>query len=987
MADSRTTYEIRLDNEQLLRGIKEAENAFRSLRDAANKNGDLKFGSNFKNQLEKIGGSFSDVGKKASTFWAMAGGAALGGLATGLLQGLSDKIMDVGKSAIQGAADYETMITAFTTALGSTKAATTELENLRAIAAKTPFSFEELSKSMLSMINRGFKPTEAQITSLGDLAASQAKSFDQLVEALLDAQTGEFERLKEFGVKAKTVGDNVEFTFRGQTKTVAKTSDAIKDYVLSLGTVEGVAGGMEAQTQTLNGMISNLKDNFSTVAVEVGQKFLPILKEIATNISNFLGSLDIDTIMAFFAPIKENLLPALKEVWDAVMSVIGAVLGFDPSKPANSTKIFAEIFNLLVDALTLAAKGVSTFVEAIGYIIKSPIVQGALSVLKGIVDVVREIYGYFSSKVSATGMSSEDVQKLTLAKSNLQKSSNDLTKTAQDALAASMEKLSKKTKDATKETNSNADAAKKNAEAAKKRKEAVEALSKAYDTLAEKVEKEKAGNLTGADKINAEATIALKEIDDLQRQLTEQAAKAGKTLTQTALDNIEALRDLVAQERLVALKKLLIEQRKALKESEDAMIADLTAADKKEAEKKAEARKKQLEDKKTAYDTDQQIEELKLDLIKKSGDKALTLDEFKEKKRLEIQIKYAKARLALIETDPARAKETELLKTQIAVYQSELSGIGKKKKKGLDNPINDLIKETLGVDDGQLGEIVGAFKSAYSQITAIIQASTQAQIAENDKVLDSLRTRIDATQSLLEQEQEKQAKGYANNVDAKKAELSALKKEEELKQKEQQELKKKALKQQIIIDTAQQASSIITMGAKAVSAYAEIPFAGIALAAAAITGFLGLLISLKARTQQLNSLAEGGPVTQFLNGKTDKNGQRGYIVIDENGNQRLRIGGDEFMMNNAASTKYRPILEQMNAGTFKISSLLAKESGHATRSNRDISDKQFALHMGEIMYNYMHADHNYWDNKPERIGTPDDYIEITKRSKKRVRKV
>jgi hypothetical protein len=76
---------------------------------------------------------------------------------------------------------------------------------------------------------------------LGDLASSQAKDFDQLVEALLDAQTGEFERLKEFGVKAKVAGDQVAFTFKGQTVEVEKTEQAIKDYVLSLGNAKGIA--------------------------------------------------------------------------------------------------------------------------------------------------------------------------------------------------------------------------------------------------------------------------------------------------------------------------------------------------------------------------------------------------------------------------------------------------------------------------------------------------------------------------------------------------------------------------------------------------------------------------------------------------------------------------------------------------------------------------------------------------------------------------
>lgn len=53
-------------------------------------------------------------------------------------------------------------------------------------------------------------------------------------EALLDAQTGEMERLKEFGITAQQNGNKVAFTFKGVTTTVDKTDKAIQGYLLSL---------------------------------------------------------------------------------------------------------------------------------------------------------------------------------------------------------------------------------------------------------------------------------------------------------------------------------------------------------------------------------------------------------------------------------------------------------------------------------------------------------------------------------------------------------------------------------------------------------------------------------------------------------------------------------------------------------------------------------------------------------------------------------
>ena len=57
-----------------------------------------------------------------------------------------------------------------------------------------------------------------------------AKTLNQMIEAVADAATGEFERLKEFGIKAKSEGDKVSFIFRGVTTTVKKESNAIQNY-------------------------------------------------------------------------------------------------------------------------------------------------------------------------------------------------------------------------------------------------------------------------------------------------------------------------------------------------------------------------------------------------------------------------------------------------------------------------------------------------------------------------------------------------------------------------------------------------------------------------------------------------------------------------------------------------------------------------------------------------------------------------------------
>ena len=194
--------------------------------------------------------------------------SVLGGIS---LAGMVQQIFQVGRRVIDTTATFQKFEAVLTNALGSKSEARAALDNLQDFASGTPFQIEELASSFVKLVNRGFKPTNEQLRQMGDLTASQGKSFDQLTEAILDAQTGENERLKEFGIRAKTYGDEVQLSFKGQTVQVKKTDEAIRDAILSFGSLEGVTGSMEAVSRTLGGQLSNLQDNISTLFKTMGE--------------------------------------------------------------------------------------------------------------------------------------------------------------------------------------------------------------------------------------------------------------------------------------------------------------------------------------------------------------------------------------------------------------------------------------------------------------------------------------------------------------------------------------------------------------------------------------------------------------------------------------------------------------------------------------------------------------------------------------------
>lgn len=236
---------------------------------------------------EKVGKGNSESTKSTNALSSAFGnlGKTMGGLFA------ADMLLSFGKAVISTTAEFQKMEAVLTTTLGSKSAAQVAMTQIVEFASKTPFQVNELTDSFVKLANRGFRPTLEQMNALGDLASSTGKSFDQLTEAALDAMTGEFERLKEFGIRAKSEGDKVAFTFKGVTTEVQKTDEAIKDYLISLGNAEGVSGSMAAISETVGGQISNLQDNFSQLQLAIGSSSSGLISSVLQLSNTILGDL------------------------------------------------------------------------------------------------------------------------------------------------------------------------------------------------------------------------------------------------------------------------------------------------------------------------------------------------------------------------------------------------------------------------------------------------------------------------------------------------------------------------------------------------------------------------------------------------------------------------------------------------------------------------------------------------------------------------
>jgi len=242
----------------------EAQKAGRNLDDAFDGKGTGKLNSEISTtnkHLNSVEGSAGKAGGALGKIGGMVSFAAIAAGASALVQ-----------SIISVRSEFEKYEAVLTNSLGSEVLAKKAMGELTDFAAKTPFALSELTGAYVKLTNYGLKPNIEKMTLYGDVAASVGKSFDQFAEAAADAVTGEFERLKEFGIKASKEGDKITFTFKGQKTEIQNSAEAIDGYLQSLGKMEGVAGSMEAISGTLGGKISNLGDAWDRMLNSMGNE-------------------------------------------------------------------------------------------------------------------------------------------------------------------------------------------------------------------------------------------------------------------------------------------------------------------------------------------------------------------------------------------------------------------------------------------------------------------------------------------------------------------------------------------------------------------------------------------------------------------------------------------------------------------------------------------------------------------------------------------
>jgi tape measure domain-containing protein len=280
---------------------------------------------------------------------------------------------------IKIAADMEQAQIAFTTMLGSAEKAQAFMAKMRAFAEATPFEFADLVTATRRMMALGFEANETLplLEAIGNAVAAMgggAELIDRVTLALGQMRakgkvTGEeMRQLSESGVfgwqqLAEAIGVTVPEAMAMVESRSISAAEGISAFMQH---VQGEFGGaMEAQSKTLLGLWSTLKDRGKFILADIAQPLLESAKSIATFAIAALGA--IGPVFAALSPLVP-LVMKFALAW-AALKIIGLISNLFQGFLAALIPINASVatttaeFWALTGASTAASAGVSTLAK------------------------------------------------------------------------------------------------------------------------------------------------------------------------------------------------------------------------------------------------------------------------------------------------------------------------------------------------------------------------------------------------------------------------------------------------------------------------------------------------------------------------------------------------------------------------------------------------------------------------------------------------
>lgn len=273
----------------------------------------------------------SDPAQSSVSKWTVAAGQLIADFA----KRAASSLKDVAKSGLDYNAQMESYLTNFKVMLGNEQLAAEKLEEIRRMAASTPFSLSDLTDGTQTLLQFGIAAddTTGVLKRLGDISLGNADKLQTLVRAygkMSSAQKVTLENVNmmidagfnPLNQMCDATGESMSDLYKRISE--GKVSFSELEAAVAAATDEGgqFYNGMLEASQTFNGRLSTLKDNVAALTGELTKELFAAFGNIIVKANELVVSITED----------DDKLSALKEtigvVTAAVVAVTAAVLSY-----------------------------------------------------------------------------------------------------------------------------------------------------------------------------------------------------------------------------------------------------------------------------------------------------------------------------------------------------------------------------------------------------------------------------------------------------------------------------------------------------------------------------------------------------------------------------------------------------------------------------------------------------------------------------------
>lgn len=342
--------------------------------------------------MEKLKSAAHSLAQGLQTVYNAANQLAskMSGIMKGIGAGGAAIFAGLGKVALDYNSQMESYTTNFATLLGSTEAAVKKVDELKKMAAATPFGMADLASATQTLLNFQVPAQKATtiLQQLGDISLGNSEKLQSLAtvfgqvssagkltgQDLMQFINAGFNPLNEI---AKKTGESMEQLRERMSKGGISVQEVEQAFISATSAGGQFFNGMQAASQTMTGLFSTLKDNVTSL---IGSVFQPLTDSIKTTLLPTAIGYISDLTTAFQTNGLSGMMQAATTIIQGLLQTVQS------GGPQVIQTVFSFLQEMIGQISAMAPQLVSTAATLI-----TSFMQGLHNTIPQIMPVIQQI--------------------------------------------------------------------------------------------------------------------------------------------------------------------------------------------------------------------------------------------------------------------------------------------------------------------------------------------------------------------------------------------------------------------------------------------------------------------------------------------------------------------------------------------------------------------------------------------------------------------